>query len=759
MHATREEMAPLRKALYPLTRKLAVRLARKRRHGRKGPLDFRNTVRHSLSYGGVPAEPKFRYPRPPSPRSSSSPTSPARWPPSPASRCTSSTPSPASSRRCASFVFIDGIDEVTRFFEGVEDIAEAVHRVNTEADVVWVDGHSDYGHAFEVFWERWGKEIGPKTTVIILGDARNNYHASPDVGAQGDARAPGPPRVLAQPRAPQLLGHRRLDRGRVRHPLRRRLRVPQPPPARALRRPPGLAAALLGHGESASGRLDVAVGTRRCRARSCSVERRRDARRDRRPGRRLRTVRWRVARDRRCRHARRSSATVVRRLVAVADRARRAMVRSIRRVGAVPRRCRCRRRALGGGPVESAIGSRASDVRREVRQPPGAVRRRDAGADPSSVAARPARTWERARACQPPVRCSRPDSIRRGTARPQRRSSTRPAPCVGRRRSTVAADRPSTSAVPRPSSRRRLGYRGAAGASLAHGERRRARLVDGGARAARRCTSGPLRAAGRCAGDAAWATARPWPSATIVAAGRTARRRAGPLVGRTTRSGARRPRSGRRRRRRPCVHAAVVDQRRRRRPWRTAGAAAAWLDERRSCATGRSGRPSAVHARAASARSPRRARSCAARPCCGRTPISSVMPHDRQLGTGRLARPRPAAGRCSCRHRPRTATAAGDAGAGRSSRWSADRTAPRPSWRSVSDDHARPGSGSLVQAALRLGAAGPAARAGVVGIGGQRRARLAADRRVALAQQRVDRHVVGRRCSRRRRRRSRWRSG
>ena len=45
MHASREEMAALRKAIYPLTRKLAVRLARKRRHGRKGPLDFRSTVR------------------------------------------------------------------------------------------------------------------------------------------------------------------------------------------------------------------------------------------------------------------------------------------------------------------------------------------------------------------------------------------------------------------------------------------------------------------------------------------------------------------------------------------------------------------------------------------------------------------------------------------------------------------------------------------------------------------------------------------
>ena len=67
---------------------------------------------------------------------------------------------PSQFSKVRSFVFIDGIDEVTRFFEESDDIAEAVHRVNTEADVVWVDGHSDYGHAFEVFWhERYGKEV------------------------------------------------------------------------------------------------------------------------------------------------------------------------------------------------------------------------------------------------------------------------------------------------------------------------------------------------------------------------------------------------------------------------------------------------------------------------------------------------------------------------------------------------------------------------------------------------------------------------
>jgi uncharacterized protein with von Willebrand factor type A (vWA) domain len=178
MHATRDELNALRRAIYPLTRKLAARLARKRRHGRKGPLDFRNTVRHSLSYGGVPADPKFRYPRPAKPEIfvvadiSGSVAAFARF------TLQLVYAISAQFSRVRSFVFIDGIDEVTRYFEGIEDIGEAVARVNTEADVIWVDGHSDYGHAFETFWERWGREISPKASVIFLGDARNNYHAS-----------------------------------------------------------------------------------------------------------------------------------------------------------------------------------------------------------------------------------------------------------------------------------------------------------------------------------------------------------------------------------------------------------------------------------------------------------------------------------------------------------------------------------------------------------------------------------------------------
>ena len=178
MHASREEMANIRKAIQPLTRKLAARLARKRKHKRRGPLDFRATVRQSLSYGGVPLEPRFRNPRPNKPELivvadiSGSVAAFARF----TLHLVYALQNQFSKVR--SFVFIDGIDEVTHMFQNEEDITNAVHRVNTEADVVWVDGHSDYGHAFGVFWEKYGPEINSKSTVMFLGDARNNYHST-----------------------------------------------------------------------------------------------------------------------------------------------------------------------------------------------------------------------------------------------------------------------------------------------------------------------------------------------------------------------------------------------------------------------------------------------------------------------------------------------------------------------------------------------------------------------------------------------------
>jgi uncharacterized protein with von Willebrand factor type A (vWA) domain len=176
MHANRDEMAQLERALRPLSRKLAVRLARRRRRRRRGPVDLRHTVRRSLSTGGVPIDLRFKPPRPAKPEIiviadiSGSVASFARF--------TLHLVHAISSQfsKVRSFVFVDGLDEVSQLFEGVDDPAEAVARINAEADVIAFDGHSDYGRAFLTFHERFADQLTKRSTILILGDARNNYH-------------------------------------------------------------------------------------------------------------------------------------------------------------------------------------------------------------------------------------------------------------------------------------------------------------------------------------------------------------------------------------------------------------------------------------------------------------------------------------------------------------------------------------------------------------------------------------------------------
>ena len=118
MHANRDEMAQLERALRPLSRKLAVRLARKRRRRRRGPVDLRHTVRRSLSTGGVPIDLRFKPPRPAKPEIfviadvSGSVASFARF--------TLHLVHAISSQfsKVRSFVFVDGLDEVTRALRG-----------------------------------------------------------------------------------------------------------------------------------------------------------------------------------------------------------------------------------------------------------------------------------------------------------------------------------------------------------------------------------------------------------------------------------------------------------------------------------------------------------------------------------------------------------------------------------------------------------------------------------------------------------------
>ena len=73
-----------------------------------------------------------------------------------------------------SFVFVGDIGEVTKLFEEHE-INRAVETA-LKGDIVDVFSHSNFGRAFELFYRNYFSAVTGKTTVVIIGDGRNNYN-------------------------------------------------------------------------------------------------------------------------------------------------------------------------------------------------------------------------------------------------------------------------------------------------------------------------------------------------------------------------------------------------------------------------------------------------------------------------------------------------------------------------------------------------------------------------------------------------------
>ncbi|MGW0040444.1 vWA domain-containing protein [Rhodococcus sp. NPDC003348] len=175
LRASDTEMVALRRTVTPLARKLASRLAARRRRSRAGAIDLRKTLRKSMSTGGVPIDLVLRKPRPARPEL--------------VVLCDVSGSVAGFSNftlllvhalreqfsRVRVFAFIDTTDEVTRFFDSGADLGASMSRMIREADLIAYDGHSDYGNAIGVFAERFAHTLTGKTSMLILGDARNNY--------------------------------------------------------------------------------------------------------------------------------------------------------------------------------------------------------------------------------------------------------------------------------------------------------------------------------------------------------------------------------------------------------------------------------------------------------------------------------------------------------------------------------------------------------------------------------------------------------
>ncbi|GGO65447.1 vWA domain-containing protein [Nonomuraea cavernae] len=174
LRVTKADLARLRREVHPLARRLAARLTIKHRRGRRGRLDFRRTMRASLQSGGVPLTTYFKPPRPHKPElvilcdTSDSVSSFAHF------TLLLTYALREQFTKVRAFGFVDTVDEITRFFVPGADVVEAMAKLADEADMVRF-GRTNYGHALERFAERYGDAIGPKTSLLILGDARSNY--------------------------------------------------------------------------------------------------------------------------------------------------------------------------------------------------------------------------------------------------------------------------------------------------------------------------------------------------------------------------------------------------------------------------------------------------------------------------------------------------------------------------------------------------------------------------------------------------------
>ncbi|MFI0538123.1 VWA domain-containing protein [Streptomyces sp. WSLK1-3] len=175
LFAGKDRLAELRRTVQPLARKLATRLAARRRRAARGSIDLRRTLRGSLSTGGVPMKPVLRRRRPARPEL--------------VLLCDVSGSVSGFSdftmllvqalhdqfSKVRVFAFVNRLDEVTPLLRhGAADPEGLGARIRAEATLTGWHGSSDYGVALGEFVSSYGDALSPRTTVFVLGDARTN---------------------------------------------------------------------------------------------------------------------------------------------------------------------------------------------------------------------------------------------------------------------------------------------------------------------------------------------------------------------------------------------------------------------------------------------------------------------------------------------------------------------------------------------------------------------------------------------------------
>ena len=173
--ARRADLEEMRREIYPLARRLATRLTQEHHAKRRGPLDFRRTVRASISTGGVPLVTHHK------------PKRPHRTELVVLCDVSGSVANFAQFtlllvfalrdqfQNLRAFTFIDHVHEVTDHFRPGADVADVMADLaaSTAHAALW--GRTNYGRAFTKFAEQHPDALGPKSSLLVLGDARSNY--------------------------------------------------------------------------------------------------------------------------------------------------------------------------------------------------------------------------------------------------------------------------------------------------------------------------------------------------------------------------------------------------------------------------------------------------------------------------------------------------------------------------------------------------------------------------------------------------------
>ncbi len=169
-----QDLAAVHRAVAQLKRRLATLGHEQRGRKRATAVDMRRTMRASLETGGVPLRLRYRPKRPRRPEIyvlcdvSTSVTSASVFFLSVLHALHDSF------RKLRSFVFIERISEVTEVFERERDFRAISEKISREGGVADVSGYTDYGRVWLEFIEEISEDLDPRSTVIVLGDARTN---------------------------------------------------------------------------------------------------------------------------------------------------------------------------------------------------------------------------------------------------------------------------------------------------------------------------------------------------------------------------------------------------------------------------------------------------------------------------------------------------------------------------------------------------------------------------------------------------------